>query len=241
MTEWNIGCSGFHYKHWKEIFYPKGLPQTRWFEYYCQYFNTLELNTSFYRFPKLTAFESWYQRSPENFKFSIKAPRAITHYKKFLDSLDMLNDFYNLGVEGLKEKLGCVLFQLPPNYLYSEERLERLIRNLNPAILNVVEFRHESWWREEAYQELTRHNISFCGMSHPTLPKDLIKNTSLVYYRFHGESALYASNYDEQQLEQIAFKLKGFKSMNHAFIYFNNDIHGHAIKNALTLKHLLTK
>ena len=83
MTKWWIGCSGFHYKHWKEIFYPAGLAQTKWFDFYCRHFNTLELNVTFYRFPRLTVLENWYKRSPKEFKFSVKMNKAVTHYKQF--------------------------------------------------------------------------------------------------------------------------------------------------------------
>src|SRR5690242_10251634 len=108
-----IGCSGFHNKDWKEVFYPKGLPQSKWFEFYCTQFNTLELNTTFYRFPRIEILQKWYDKSSADFKFSVKAPRLITHYKQFNDVARLLNDFYTSVQEGLREKLGCMLFQLP--------------------------------------------------------------------------------------------------------------------------------
>ena len=235
MTQWNIGCSGFHYKHWKGTFYPEDLPQKKWFDYYCQHFNTLELNVTFYRFPQLSFLQTWYDKSPDSFRFAVKAPRAITHFKKFLNSKDMLYDFYGIVNEGLKEKVGCFLFQLPPNYTYSEERLERLLTNLDPGVLNVAEFREASWWNETVYKELAAHNISFCGMSHPTLPRDIICNTPVLYYRMHGEGQLYASNYTDKELQSLARKIKTTCKAREAFIYFNNDIHTYAIGNALKL------
>src|SRR3954467_2196168 len=108
MLSWHTGCSGFHYHHWKNIFYPEGLPQREWFEYYCTQFNTLELNVTFYRFPNAALFKSWYKRSPETFSFSVKAPRLITHYKKFNDVKSLLTDFYGVTYNGLNEKLGCI-------------------------------------------------------------------------------------------------------------------------------------
>src|SRR5436189_4790855 len=111
--QYYIGCSGFHNKDWKKEFYPAGLPQTKWFEYYCTRFNTLELNTTFYRFPRIEFLQKWYQKSPAGFIFSVKAPRLITHYKQFNETTDLLHDFYSTIREGLKEKLGAVLFQLP--------------------------------------------------------------------------------------------------------------------------------
>ena len=191
MLSWKIGCSGFHYKHWKEIFYPRGLAQTKWFEFYCEHFNTVELNTTFYRFPKLSSLEIWYKRSPEDFLFAVKAHRLITHFKQFQKTDQVIGDFYSLIAEGLKEKLGCVLFQLPPRSVYTEERLDRIINSLDPAFKNVLEFRHVSWWAPEVYKKLSKHKITFCGMSHLELPQDVIQNSPLFYYRFHGVPELY--------------------------------------------------
>lgn len=235
MINWNIGCSGFHYKHWKGTFYPEGLAQSKWFDYYCQFFNTLELNVTFYRFPQLSFLQSWHQKSPENFRFAVKAPRSITHYKKFNNTIDLIADFYKVIREGLQEKLGCVLFQLPPNFHYSEEHLERIVNSLDNSFLNVVEFRHESWWNDQVYQTLASKNISFCGMSHPTLPKDLIVNTPSLYYRMHGEGALYASNYENSQLLTLATEIKSKKLIEEAYIFFNNDINTYAIYNATAM------
>ncbi|HEU4862054.1 MAG TPA: DUF72 domain-containing protein, partial [Chitinophagaceae bacterium] len=116
-TKWEIGCSGFHYKGWKGIFYPETLPQRAWFRFYAEKFNTLELNVTFYRFPVLKSLEKWHDVSPDNFSFAVKAPRLITHYKKFSDCARLLDDFYNLITKVLKNKLGPVFFQLPPKYV----------------------------------------------------------------------------------------------------------------------------
>jgi uncharacterized protein YecE (DUF72 family) len=232
MLKWWIGCSGFHYKHWKEIFYPHGLAQKKWFEFYCQFFNTLELNVTFYRFPQLSFLESWYNRSPDEFSFSVKAPRAITHYKKFTDCDELIASFYSTIKEGLKDKLGCVLFQLPPRTSYTEERLDKIINSLDDSFTNVLEFRHESWWNTEVYRKLTKHNISFSGMSHPSLPDDIIQNMKTLYYRMHGVPELYKSPYTLSQLKKIVDEISGSGKTRTAYIYFNNDIGGSAIMNA---------
>jgi len=235
MMNWHIGCSGFHYKHWKGTFYPEGLAQTKWFAYYCDFFNTLELNVTFYRFPQLPFLKNWRLQSPDGFRFSVKAPRAITHYKKFKDTTRLLTDFYSTIREGLGEKAGCILFQLPPNFPYSEERLHRITDSLDNSFLNVLEFRHSSWWTAEVFNKLSELNISFCGMSHPTLPKDIISNTSTLYYRIHGEEQLYASKYESHQLKALADEIKSRKTLTEAYIFFNNDIHTFAVYNALDL------
>ena len=237
MVNYHIGCSGFHYKHWRDTFYPARLPVKSWFEFYTQHFDTLELNVTFYRFPQVAVLEKWYNESPHQFRFSVKAPRAITHFKKFNDTERMLDDFYGTVKEGLKHKCGCCLFQLPPNYLYSPEKLERIINSLHDDVQNVVEFRHESWWGEDVFKLLGSKKISFCGMSHPALPDTVIGNTDFLYYRFHGKDNLYASNYSATQLKDFALRLKE-NTHKEAYVFFNNDINTYAVHNAQELKRL---
>ena len=239
MIQWHIGCSGFHYKDWKGIFYPKDVPQRLWFEYYCTHFNTLELNVTFYRFPQISMLESWYKRSPSGFSFSVKAPKLITHFKKMNDCGALLQDFYNTVGEGLKEKAACILFQFPPSYIYTEERLENIINSLNFKFANIVEFRHASWWNEKVYEKLRQSKISFSGMSHPLLPDKVIANTSVLYYRMHGVPDLYRSSYSSISLKKIVKEIKALVNLKEAFIYFNNDYGGVGIKNAKTMIDLL--
>lgn len=241
MIQWHIGCSGFHYKDWKEIFYPKGLPQRLWFEYYCQHFDTIELNVTFYRFPRIPMLTNWYEKSPANFSFSVKAPRLITHYKKMNDCENFLGDFYSTVSIGLKEKAACILFQFPPQFNYTEERLEKIMANLNPAFPNVVEFRHSSWWDEKVYKKLGGNKITFSGMSHPLLPDKVIANTSLLYYRMHGVPRLYRSSYSSDFLEKVTKEIKSFPKVKKAFIYFNNDFDGVGIKNAKEMKKMVER
>jgi uncharacterized protein YecE (DUF72 family) len=236
MKTWYIGCSGFYYKNWKGVFYPEKLPQRKWFDYYCLHFNTLELNVTFYRFPQLSFLQNWYAKSPDHFRFAVKAPRIITHYKKFNNTKELMADFYSVISEGLAHKLGCVLFQLPPNLIYSEDLLNKIISSLDETFLNVVEFRHESWWRKDVYDQLAQHHISFCGMSHPTLPKDIVANTKHLYYRMHGDRELYASSYSDEQLNDLAGEIKKSHLVKEVYVYFNNDIHVHAIGNAKYLQ-----
>jgi uncharacterized protein YecE (DUF72 family) len=232
MLTWHIGCSGYHYRHWKGTFYPDKLPQRRWFEFYSQHFRTLELNVTFYRFPQLSFLESWYAQSPPDFRFAVKAPRLITHYKQFHDCAQLLADFYGTVGEGLGEKLGPVLFQLPPKAAYTPERLQRIVESLDPAFANVLEFRHPSWWDGAVFQELARHNIAFAGQSHPALPDAVVANTPVVYYRFHGVPELYKSPYSEEFLGKVAAEIRAEGTVREAYLYFNNDIDASAIGNA---------
>ena len=231
MIKWHIGCSGFYYKHWKNIFYPEGMAQSKWFDYYAQHYKSLELNGTFYRAPTAASLKKWYDTSPPDFSFAVKAPQGITHYKKFNGAGELIERFYGIVEEGLKEKLGVVLFQLPPNFVYTEVHLAAILNDLDPSFTNVVEFRHDSWWTDDVYQKLAEKNISFCGISHPTLPDAVIQNTPSLYFRFHGVEHLYSSEYSIENLVRFVQLVKN-TSAQKAFVYFNNDIGGAAVKNA---------
>lgn len=237
--KWWIGCSGFHYKEWKQVFYPANITQTKWFEFYCEHFNTLELNTTFYRFPRLETLQGWHKRSPKSFKFSVKAPRLITHYKLFKDCENLLGDFYASVYEGLHDKLGCVLFQLPSRVQYSNEFLNRIIEIINPSFDNVIEFRDPSWWNEKVYTILKKRKITFCGISHPKLYDDVIKNTSLLYYRFHGVPVLYKSEYEKNYIKDITGKIKAAGRIKEVYVYFNNTWGVGALHNSKQMKELV--
>jgi uncharacterized protein YecE (DUF72 family) len=235
--EWHIGCSGFHYKHWKERFYPEDLAQKKWFDYYCQHFKTLELNVTFYRFPQLSFLQNWHANSPDDFRFAVKAPRAITHYRKFINTVDFISSFYDTINNGLQEKLGPVLFQMPPNFQYDDDKLDRVINSLDPSFNNVFEPRHASWWNKKVYDRLAEKNITFCGMSYPGLPDDVIQNAPSVYYRFHGVPDLYSSPYSEESLKKVIGAMH--KTTKVGWFYFNNDINAVAPYNAKEMIALL--
>lgn len=235
--KWHIGCSGFHYADWKGTFYPQDLPQKKWFDYYCQHFKTLELNVTFYRFPQLSFLKNWFDKSPAGFKFAVKAPRAITHYKKFNNTAELISSFYDTINNGLQEKLGPVLFQVPPSYHYDEEKLERVINSLDPFFNNVFEPRHVSWWNQEVFNRLAEKNIAFCGMSYPGLPDEVIQNTPSVYYRFHGVPVLYRSPYSEVFLKKVIAAVDD--KTRHGWFYFNNDYDAVGVNNAKQMIALL--
>lgn len=238
MTNWHIGCSGFYYPEWQGSFYPEALSRNLWFEYYCNSFNSLELNVTFYRFPDPLALRNWYRRSPENFSFSLKVPCIVTHHKKFRDCRKEIRDFYSVISDSLGKKLGCVLFQIHPGIRYSEENLELIVRSLNPSFRNVVEFCHTSWWRDDVYRELERHNVTFCSVSHPSLPHDIVRTSPAIYYRFHGAPELYVSSYDEETMHGILGRIRHRKSIDDVFIYFNNTARGAALPNARAMVEL---
>jgi len=239
--DWYIGCSGFHYPEWKGIFYPKGMPQKDWFAHYATRFNTLELNVSFYRFPRVPYLRNWYENSPPDFLFAIKVPRLITHYKQFKDVARMLSDFYGTVKEGLADKAGPILFQLPASAVYSDERLDRIVTCMDAFFRNVVEFRHKSWWKRKVFSTLAKKNIIFCGSSFPGLPEEPVVNDPLVYYRFHGKPVLYKSSYSKKKIRSIAEFIRKKRKPRQAFIYFNNTASAAALLNASYLDGLIEK
>lgn len=232
----HIGCSSFYNTYWKEIFYPEDLPRKEWFAYYCQHFDTYELNATFYKFPTLKSLQGWYDKTPEGFLFAVKAPKMITHLKKFIDCKREINDFYEIVQEGFKEKLGCILFQFPPSFDYTSERLALIVTSLNLDFKNVIEFRNQTWWREEVYEVFSKNNITFCSVNYPNLPKDIVQTNEIGYLRFHGNPKLFYSSYNDEELKQVADFLFSTDKFKKIFVYFNNTASTAGILNALTLK-----
>lgn len=237
--QWYIGCSGFHYKHWKEKFYPPGMPAKDWFGYYSSFFDTLELNVSHYRFPTGKMLDEWYLKSKPGFRFAVKVYKGITHYKKLHDCKAMVNDFYGIVGDHLKEKAACILFQFPESFRFNDTNMSRILDNLDPRFQNVVEFRHESWWNEEVFSIFSKNDIVFCGVSHPDLPSQIVTTSATIYHRMHGSPRLYSTNYSREKLISTRDAIKKCESIKHAFIYFNNDFNAYAVKNALKMKDLI--
>lgn len=235
-TDWRIGCSGFSYREWKEIFYPAGLAHKNWFRFYCEHFNCIEINSSFYKLPTIKALTKWKEESPPDFTFSMKAPRLISHYKQLNDCTEMMADFYKLLTDGLGEKLGIVLLQFPPAFAFNGERLNKILQVTSSAVSTTVEFRHPSWWNEEVYETLAKHNIIFCGQSFPgSLPDEPVINNKIAYYRFHGKPVLYKSLYDDKDLDRISNTIRQNKP-EQAYIFFNNTWGESALHNSRSLK-----
>ena len=228
-----IGCSGYYYRHWQGLFYPADLPASRWFGFYAEHFDTVEINASFYRFPTESAVKRWYRQAPAGFVYSVKAPQLITHRKQFHDCDWLMGDLYRV-LGGLKEKLGCILFQLPPQLAWSEEILARVLARMQPDFRNVIEFRHASWWRPEVYETLREHGIGFCSVSAPELPDELVVTCPDLYLRLHG-NPWYVQNYSEQELSEWANCISDTVA-ERAWIYFNNDSNAFAPNNAMVFR-----
>lgn len=239
MAKIYIGCSGFHYKEWKDFFYPEKLPQSKWFQYYCEHFNTLEINATFYKFPTEKSLAKWYNTSPDDFKFSVKVPRLITHFKKLSECESLIRDFYTIVSKGLQDKLGCVLFQLPPQFIYTPETLEKIISSVDLSFNNVFEFRNISWWNDYVFSQFKNQNLIFCGVSFPGLPDEVKATSSNIYYRFHGVPVLYKSAYTEKFIENIYQQIEKI-APKEAWLYFNNTWGKAAIINSKYFQKLVT-
>lgn len=234
----HLGCSSYYNRQWSGIFYPEGIPAKEWFAYYCTQFNTYEMNGSFYKFPTTKTLQTWYKKSPHRFIYSIKAPKLITHTKKFENCESELKEFYKACESGLKEKLGCVLFQFPPNFNYTPKRLELIIDSVDADFANVIEFRNASWWTKEIYQAFRERNLIFCSVNYPKLPTEIISTTKTGYVRLHGNPRLFYSEYSNEDLQAIMYQLK-LNHINNAFVYFNNTASSAGILNALAVRRSL--
>lgn len=230
-----IGCSSFYNAKWKNVFYPENIPSSKWFEFYCTHFNTFEINATFYKFPTLRILENWYKKSPDGFIYSVKAPKLITHIKKLVDCKPEIEEFFSLCKEGLGEKLGCILFQLPPTFYYSPEKLDLIIESMNPDFKTAVEFRHQSWWSQEVYDRLAKNNITFCSVSHPTMPTDINATSSVGYVRLHGIPKMFYSEYSHSDLVKLHDVIIEKNLFEQVFIYFNNTASEAGVLNAKEL------
>jgi len=233
-----LGCSGYFYRDWKGRFYPPELEPSRWLRYYAEFFDTVELNFTFYSFPKARNLRRLYRETPKGFVFSVKMNRAVTHLRKMRGTEELVKEFYRTVREGLGEKLGCVLFQMPPSYRYSPENLRKILDQLQPEFVNVVEFRDRSWWCPEVVAALKSAGAVFCSVSSPKLPEELVETSPVAYVRFHGRESWYRYRYSDEELEVWARRIKSARA-NEFYLYFNNDYNANAVENCLKLRELL--
>jgi len=239
MSKIFIGTSGWTYRHWYDVFYPSDLASNKLLEYYADSFKTVELNTSFYHLPRPIVYCNWYKKTPSNFVFSVKASRFITHIKKLKDPEESWQRFIDSAKE-LKEKLGPILFQLPPSLKADKKRLEGLFKILPKKYLYCLEPRHETWFSDDIYDILKKYQVALCLADSPVYPLKIKMTSSFVYIRFHGGKILYGSKYSEKELKQWVKRITNWqKEKLDVYVYFNNDYEGYAIENAKRLKELL--
>jgi len=236
-----IGCSGWNYAHWRHgVFYPERCPARLWLEFYARWFDTVEVNATFYRLPTVKAVQGWVDQTPDGFVFTVKGSRYLTHVKRLRDLGDGLERFYE-RLEPLvrSPKLGPVLWQLPPTFRRDDERLADALGRL-PAGRHCFEFRHASWFAEDVYALLREHGAALVIGDRPEVhafqTHELTADWAFV--RFHAGTRGRRGNYSEAELRDWAQRLLGWP-VRQAFAYFNNDWEGFAPRNALRLRELL--
>jgi uncharacterized protein YecE (DUF72 family) len=232
-----IGCSGWNYQHWRELIYPKGLPPSKWLEHYATLFDTVEVNSTFYRLPRVDAVARWVEQTPPEFVFTIKSSRYLTHIKRLTDLEGGIDRFYERIAPLVRSpKMGPVLWQLPGNFHRDDERLRAALEALPPG-RHCFEFRHESWFVPEVYDLLRRQGVALVIGDHPERPFQSHELTAeWTFVRFHYGHRGRKGNYSKTELEEWARRLEDWRRRVEIFVYFNNDWHGYAVYNGLWLK-----
>jgi len=231
----HIGTSGWHYEHWKGPFYPEDMSTDDFLGYYADRFQTVEINNTFYQLPERETVVQWRRTVPESFIFAVKANQYITHMKKLKDPEEPVSNFL-ARIQALEEKLGPVLFQLPPHWNFNKERLESFLESLPHDLECAFEFRDESWFNEDAYSLLAKHNAAFCiyHLAGRLSPKRL--TSDLVYVRLHGPESPYQGQYSDDALSEWSNDLRQWAEDGRGvFCYFDNDEAGYAAQDAQTL------
>jgi uncharacterized protein YecE (DUF72 family) len=237
-----IGTSGYTYKDWRGIFYPKDVPQKAWLSYYAERYNTVEINATFYRSFPQSVFDRWYTSTPAAFRFTLKGPKLITHEKKLHDIEGELQQFVQ-SAAGLKDKLAVMLWQFPPGARAEKlcEPLKAFLPLLPKNTQQVFEFRHTSWFTDETYDLLNQYHAGFVINDSNRWPAREVVTGGCMYVRFHGPATLYASLYSIEALGAWVSKIRPRLLQNDVYAYFNNDYGGRALQNASELRALLVE
>jgi uncharacterized protein YecE (DUF72 family) len=237
----HIGTSGWSYSDWQPELYPPGLPTGQRLARYAESFDTVELNSSFYRWPPPTTFASWRQRLPAGFQMSVKAPRGLTHARKLAEPQTWIERIA-AGLHELDGRRAVLLVQLGPGQARDDTRLDQFLGALPAWVQTAVEFRHPSWVHEDVFALLARHRAAYCVMSGAELPCVLRVTAPFAYLRLHGpdDRQLYAGSYSHDNLAWWADHITEWEAQGtEVFAYFNNDAHANAVRNARTLQAML--
>jgi uncharacterized protein YecE (DUF72 family) len=238
VSKFHIGCSGWFYWRWRGDFYPETLPTSAWFLHYASHFETVEINASFYSWPTEATVKTWAKQiGQKNFIYTVKVCELITHIKRFDDVQTLIKDFGFIA-DLLGSRMGCFLFQLPPSFHYTADRLELILSQLDHTRRNVLEFRHPSWWNDDVFAAFRATGTIFCSCSGPRLPDQLVKTAEDIYIRFHGTKQWYRHDYSEEELRVWSKRIQE-SGAKRIWVYFNNDYDGYATKNAQLLTSLL--
>ncbi len=239
MASVHVGTSGWHYKHWVGPFYPARTPGTKMFEFYCRYFDTVELNTTFYSLPKPGGLNNWRETSPPDFCFAAKGSRFITHMKKLKEPEAALGKYFE-AIEALQQKLGPILFQLPPHWTFDRQRFAAFLEALPQYHRYSFEFRNESWNVPAAYELLAKHDAAYCIFHLAGFQSPILTSADFAYIRLHGPGGKYQGSYTDEALNSWARRIEDWSAkLRSVYVYFDNDDSGFAVQNALRLKEML--
>jgi uncharacterized protein YecE (DUF72 family) len=236
MKPVRIGCSGWMYDDWRGRLYPAREPKRRWLELYAARFDTVEVNSTFYRLARSEAVEGWVKQTPETFLFAVKASRYLTHIRRLVDIRNGIKRFYE-PLEPLLEanRLGPVLWQLPENFHRDDSRLEGWLQAL-PEGMHTIEFRHSSWFCREVMDALRAADVALTIGDHPERPFQSHEATAdWRFIRFHYGSRGRDGNYSATEIEQWTRRMRRWRRHEALFAYFNNDWRGFAPTNARAL------
>ena len=239
MAELRIGASGWAYKHWTGEFYTKGLKPQDALCAYAEHFDTVEVNSSFYQLPGEETLARWLEETPQGFVFAWKASRFITHVKRLKDVGESLELAFR-RMHGLGERLGPLLFQLPPNMKPDSVRLDAFLTLLPKDHRGAIEFRDPAWYESSTFDLLRAHGVALCISDHHSAPAPKVTTTSFVYVRAHGPSGRYVGDYRDEALKALADPIKGWLRKGFdVYAYFDNDIGAAAPRNAERLRALI--
>jgi uncharacterized protein YecE (DUF72 family) len=233
----HIGTSGWSYDHWHGVLYPDAIARWDRLGYYIQQYQTVELNSSFYKWPSTAAFKSWQRRLPQGFLLSVKAPRHLTHTKRLYAPERWIERIKGCWHE-LGDKRAVLLVQLSPNFVFDYERLRYFLQQIPKWMKVAVEFRHNSWHQEAVFNLLEQYGVAYCIMSGAHLPCVLRVTAPFVYVRMHGPDRehLYGGSYSDNDLHWWASRINEWKMQGkEVYVYFNNDGEGNAVRNGLRL------
>ncbi len=234
-----IGTSGWHYDHWICRFYPQTMRKENWLEYYAQRFDTVEINNTFYHMPREQTMINWRDKVPPDFLFAVKASRYITHIKKLHNTTEEVARFFAL-VDLLGDRLGPILYQLPPSLHKNLQRLDEFILSLPNRDSAVLEFRDKSWYDQETFDLMNQRGVALCVHDMGDKAPPRLVTGRVAYVRFHGTNGRYAGNYPDPVLRGWADWLKAeIPNVRAIYAYFNNDVSGHALNNARTLREMM--
>src|ERR1043165_597999 len=241
----HIGLSGYSYTQWKGIFYPEGFPTADYLSYYAQFFNVVELNSTFYSLPRASTVENWIAKVPDDFIFCPKTSKYLTHIKRLKEPEEPLERFFN-AIAPMAKRTGPVLIQLPPSLKFDYDSADfffSLLRQKYKQYEYVLEGRHATWFEEDALNLLAKHEVALViSESGDRFPYSEMVTAKNIYVRFHGAEELFISSYSDEVLEAYAKKFLGWKKEgHHLWIFFNNTMYESGLSNAIALKAMMNE